>query len=90
MLEFAPNWKQWQQFPYNERRLTDILRQAHGALGHAIRANNDTVRVIAGIHAGGAPGAAAQDPLPHVTLSWNHNTYHVRLNQWGGIIEVTG
>jgi hypothetical protein len=88
-LVFAPNWQQWQQFPFNERRLTAILHNVRGALGHAINVSNEEVRVIAGIHAGGAPGAR-QDPLPHVTLSWNHRTYHVRLNQYGHILEVTG
>jgi len=89
MLEFAPNWKQSVQFPYNERRLTDILKTAHGALGHAIRSNSDTVHVVACTQMGGAPGAAAQDSQPRVTLTWGHNTYQVRLNQFGGIVEVT-
>jgi hypothetical protein len=88
MLEFARDWQRWQQYPYNERRLTEILRKVRGALGYAINAPNDVVRVIAGIHAGGAPGAR-QDPRQHITLSWNRQAYHVRLTQYGGIFEVT-
>ena len=89
MLEFAPNWKQWQQFPFNEKRLTQILEAATGTVGFAIRSNNQWVRVVAGVHAGGAPGTR-QDPLPHVTLSHNHQTYHVRLSKSGSILEITG
>lgn len=94
MLEFKHDWKQWQQIPFNEKRIERILLNPEqwrmpGPLKKAIKDRNQTVYVISGVHRDGAPGTSRVDPQPHITLSYNNQTYHVRLTLDGGILEVT-
>ena len=94
MLYFPQNWDQYQRLPVGrnaiERLLTDPnQRQMPGPLLRAIQDRCQQVTVLAGIHQGGAPGAAAQDPRPHITLSFNRHVYHVQLTSNGGVFNVT-
>jgi hypothetical protein len=94
MLFFPTHWDQWQKIPFNKKHIEKMLtdddqRKMPGVLKYAILSDTDSVRVLAGIHRGGAPGAARVDPQPHITLSFGGRSYHVRLTRTGGIFQVT-
>ncbi len=81
-VTFAKNWKQWEAFPWNEKRVTKILEKAGGRVGYA--ATRGHLYVIAAPHRtpGGDPyihlTVAIQDPSPketcHVHLTERHGT----------------
>lgn len=91
MVVFGQNWRQWQQFPFNEKRVRAILQtdlNVPGTIRAAALSDNREVRVVAGVHAGGAPGARA-DSRMHITISFERQSYHVQLAANGGVYRVT-
>lgn len=94
MLYFPNNWQQYQQYPFGKKAIRALLtnnqqERMPGPLLRAIQDRHLQVTVLAGIHQGGAPGAVAQDPRPHLTLLFEQKVFHVQLAPNGGIYDVT-